>query len=76
MTGVQTCALPISLVSGRPAHGLTGESIETALFSGGAIIPSSFNSEALDKEKLEAQVKRMLESTTVGMSILAGKNAK
>jgi|GEM_PF-6730618 len=63
-----------ALVTGRPAHGLTSESIETAIFSGGAIIPSSFNSEALDQEKIDAQVKRMLESTTVGMSILAAKN--
>ena len=65
-----------ALVTGRPAHGLTSESIETAIFSGGAIIPSSFNSEALDQEKINAQVKRMLESTSVGKSILAAKNAK
>ena len=65
-----------ALVTGRPAHSLTTESIETALFSGGAIIPSSFNSEALDQEKIDAQVKRMLESTTVGQSVLAAKNAK
>ena len=65
-----------ALVTGRPAHSLTTESIETALFSGGAIIPSSHDGAALDQEKIDAQVKRMLGSTTVGMSILAAKNAK
>ena len=62
-----------ALVTGRPAHNLTGESIETALFSGGAIIPSSHNGAALDQEKIDAQVKRMLESTSMGKSILAAK---
>ena len=62
-----------ALITGRPAHNLTGESIETALFSGGAIIPSSHNGAALDQEKIDAQVKRMLESTSIGKSILAAK---
>ena len=62
-----------ALITGRPAHNLTGESIETALFSGGAIIPSAHNGAALDQEKIDAQVKRMLESTSMGKSILAAK---
>ena len=62
-----------AFVTGRPAHGLTSETIETAAFSGGAIIPSAHNGEALDQEKIDAQVKRMLESTSIGQSILASK---
>ena len=62
-----------ALVECRPPHGLTSEHLQTAAFSGGAVIPSAADTGALDQEKIDAQVERMLASTNIGQRILAEK---